>query len=313
MVSSSKAVPPRPKYESDGSGNDVSPPKEHRAAPPKENESARPAITAIRIPADGSLPYLTTLQLVKATSRYHINLQDSSLLHYSNADMREVDRHSSKFLDPIADDVQIDIHQLYHSRASLAEKATYTLRELENYHNLNAHSYGNGNGTFLDVPLAKKTDDPHLTFTHASLRLQPDVVDPFWRSGEAWSYRAFKRLYATPREGADLEMMTGEYHIMYTHVVGKGLRPNNWASNRISGDVFVLKMASGKNKEGDWYYENMPQEILHCSLGNQCLETLRSIRPTTWEIMVGERGNGRPGFISSGTGLKGMVARVPVA
>ena len=99
---------------------------------------------------------------------------------------------------------------------------------------------------------------------------------------------------------------------MYTHVVGKGLRPNNWARDRVSGDVFVLKMASGKNKEGDWYYENMPQEILHCSLGNQCLETLRSIRPTTWEIMVGERGNGPPGCISSGTGLKGMVARVQV-
>lgn len=107
--------------------------------------------------------------------------------------------------------------------------------------------------------------------------------------------------------------MTGEYHIMYTRVVGRGLRPNHFAKHRIFGDAFVLKMASEKDEKGDWYYEDIQPEILHCSLGNQCLEALRCLPPITYDTMVGERGNGPPGVISPGTGLRGMVARIDVA
>lgn len=313
MASSSKSVPSLPSYGSEGSSNDVFPPKEDQAALPEADEPALPTITAIRIPADGTLPCLITLQLVKATSNYHYSLYDSNLLRHSNADdMRDINRHSCKFFNPMVDDAQIDLGKLYDSRDSLYEKATWSLEELENHPGLHAHSYVKGTDKFLDVPLAEKTEEPHLTFTHASLRLQPNVVDPFWGSGEAWNHRAFQRLYAVPREYADLEMMTGEYHIMYTQTLGMGLHPNKWARDRVFGDAFVLKMASGKNDEGDWYYENMPQKILRCSLGNQCLETLRSVRPIAWKFMVGERGGGPPGVISPGTGLRGMVTGVYV-
>lgn len=325
MASSSKDWPPHPSYESSGLGDDVSPPKEHRAARTEEHQAARPTITAIRIPTNKHiLPYMITLELVKATSDYHLNLHDTNLLHCSNdGDMRNQHRHSSQLvnaiadddqsdalLDQVADDAQINLPKLYDSTASVYERVHLPHNS---QHRLNAHSYSNGIGTFLDVPLAEKTEKPHLTFTHASLRLQPNVVGRFWRSGEAWNQRMFQRLYAVPREEADLEMLTGEYHIMYTHAVGRGLPPNEWAIGRIFGDAFVLKMASGKNDEGDWYYENMPQEILHSSLGNQCLETLRSVRPITWKIMVGERGDGLPGVVSAGTGLRGTVTRFCVA
>lgn len=305
MAPSPKNVPPHPSYESDDSDDEASPPNDYRAAAPYEYHGERPTITAIRIPADRTLPYLTTLQLVKATPEYHFDLHDSNLLHYSSSgDMRDHHRHSSEILDQGADDALVDPHLLYDSRADDNEKADWFLEQREYQYGLNASSYDSAMGPLLDVPLAQKTETPHLTFTHASLRLQPNVVDPYWKSGEAWNFRAFKRLFAVPREDADLEMMRGEYHIMYTHAVGMGLRPNIWARERIYGDAFVLKMASGKDKEGDWYYEDMPQEILHCSLGNQCLETLRSVRPRTWKILVGERGDGLPGVISPGTGLR---------
>ena len=165
-----------------------------------------------------------------------------------------------------------------------------------------------------DVRLAKQTEPRRLTFTHASLRDQPNVVDAFWKSGEAWKQRAFQRLSANPREEAGLELtVAGEYHIMYTRVVGRGLRPNYFAKNRVFGDAFVLKMAGEKDGEGDWWYEDIPPEILHCSLGNQCLEALKCVRPVSYDTMVGERGNGPPGVISAGTGLRGMVARIYVA
>ena len=290
--------------------SDLSPSEQGRPALPQENQPTRPTITAIRIPADGALPYLTTLQLVKATSDCHANLYHSNPLHYSNLGhkYRDAHRHSIQFLNPRASDAQLDFRQLYDSIESVYQRAHWFAEDLGLAPRLFANSYSKDLGTFLDVPLTDRTEEPHLTFTHASLRLQPNVLDPFWGSGEAWNHRAFKRLFAFPREEAELEMITGEYHIMYTHFVGKDLLPNRWAKKRVWGDAFVLKMASEKNDEGDWYYEDIPQEILHCSLGNQCLETLRSMRPTTWKNMVGLRGDGPPGVISPGMGLSGIVA-----
>lgn len=314
MASSSKIVPPHPDYESDRSSDDVSSPNEHRTAKPKEIQTARPTITAMRIPADGTPPHMITLPLVKATSDYHFNLHDSTLLHHSNADdMRAHHRHSIQILNPTANDTQIDLNLLYDSIESLEEKAMWSLEELEDHPGLFANSYGNSNDRLRDIPRAEKTETPHLTFTHASLRLQPDVVDPFWKSnsGDVWNRRAFKRLYAIlPYPKVDLEKMAGEYHIMYTLAVGKGLRLNTHSRLRIFGDAFVLKMASGNNEEGDWYYENVLPEILHCSLKNQCLETLRCLRPTRWHNMVGERANGMPGLSKWGTGLKDMFTPV---
>ena len=95
---------------------------------------------------------------------------------------------------------------------------------------------------------------------------------------------------------------------MYTFALVRDLRPNGWANLSVLGDAFVLKMASGKNEAGDWYYEDAQPEILNCSLKEQCLETLRSVRPFTFETMVGERGKQPPGKISSGAGLGGMTA-----
>lgn len=309
MSSSSTIVPSRPTHESVGSTNEVSTPN-HIAPPPEGDKPARPTIKAIRIPTNGDLPYLTSLQLVKASSDYHFNIHDPNLLHHSNADnMQNVNRHCRRFLDPTADDAQIDPDDLYDSRDSVYERAQWPPKAFECDHRLHSTSYDDGKGIFLDVPLTEKSDEPHMTFTHASLRSQPNVVEPYWKSGEAWSRRAFKRLHAAPRETAHLEMITGEYHIMYTLAL-KGLSPNKWARYRVYGDAFVLKMASGKNEEGDWYYEDVPEEILRCSLGNQCLETLRSVRPVDWEMMVGERGNGPFGWISAGTGLKGKILRM---
>lgn len=306
MASSSKDVPPRPNHESDGSGDDVSNSKKHRAATNKENQPARPTITAIRIPADKTLPYLVDLELIEATKEYHFELHDCNLLHRSHSDdTQSAHHHSSDFFNPVADDAHINVHQSYDTVIPLQRKTAWPLENLEYKALSGPHSYGNDIGAFLHVPLAERTENPHLTFTHASLRLQPNVVDPFWRSEEAWKQRAFQRLYAFPREEADLEMMTGEYHILFTHLVGQGLRPNRYSKFRVWGDAFVLKMASGKNEAGDWYYEDMPEEMLHCSLGNQCLETLTNVKPVTWKTMVGERGNGPPGVISYGTGLRG--------
>lgn len=96
---------------------------------------------------------------------------------------------------------------------------------------------------------------------------------------------------------------------MYTRTMGAGLPPNQHSRGRIFGDAFILKMASGKDEEGDLYYEDIPpqiQDFKHSSLRNQCLETLRSLRPTDYQTMVGERGNGPPGVLSPGTGLPGM-------
>lgn len=316
MASSSKNVPLQPIRESDGSGGEFPLTKEHRPAPPKGKgkQRTRPIITAIRIPADGTLPYLISLQLVKATSDYHLKVHDSNLLHHSNINgTRPTHRHSSIFLDPLADDDQLDINQMYDPLASIVGKANWPVDLLERDPHLNAHSYGNGNGTFLDVPLTERTEKPHLTFTHASLRLQPNVVDSYWRSEEAWNRRAFKRVHVNPRKGQRLERLKGEYHIMYTRVLGSGLRPNQEAKGRVFGDVFLLKMASGKNEEGDWYYEDIPPVVTEAgitSLRNHCLETLRSLRPTNYKMLVGERGNGPPGVLSPGTGLPGMVARI---
>lgn len=310
MASSSENWPPHQSVESDGSSNDVSPSEGHRAAQTQENEPTRPTITAIRIPADGALPYLTTLQLVKATPDYHYNLYDPDPSQYSDfGDFRDVHRHSSLFLNPKASDAQIDIRRLYDSIESVSERAHRFYQDLGRVPRLFADANRHGPYKSPEVPLAERTKEPHMTFTHASLRLQPSVVDSFWGSGEAWNQRAFKRLYAVSREEADLEMMTSEYHIMYTLVEGESLLPNKWARKRVFGDAFVLKMASKKNGDGDWYYEDMPQEIMHCSLGNQCLETLRSLRPVTWKTMVGQRGDGPPGVISPGMGLRGMYGR----
>lgn len=113
--------------------------------PPKEHQPAHSTITAIRIPADGTLPYMTKLQLVKATSNYHFRLHDSNLSHHLNADdLRDTGGRSSKILDPSADDALIDVDQKHDSIASLKEKARRTPQELELDPRLHAHSYGNG-------------------------------------------------------------------------------------------------------------------------------------------------------------------------
>lgn len=309
MASPCKSMPPGPTCESNGLSENGPIPKKDIAKPTKKNKPLRPTITAIRIPADGTLPYLIVLELVKASSDYHFNLYDSTLVHHSKTRcMRDPGCRCIQFHNPLADHAELGENPLYDSGASVYDKATCSREELECDYSPNAFTYGNGYGTLLDVPLVKKTEEPHLTFTHATLRLQPNVAAPYWRSGEAWNQRAFQRLHANPREGADLEMMTGEYHIMYTRSGRNDLLPNLWARHRILGDAFVLKMASGTNEEGDWYYEDIPPEILHCSLGNQCLETLRSVRPNTYRSMVGERGNGPLGLISPETELRGMVA-----
>ena len=302
MTLSSENKPYRANNKSAGSGHKVSASDEHGAA--------HPTVTAVRIPADGALPYLITIPLVQATSNYHLSLRDTNLLKYSKAyDMRDTSRQCSTFLTSIVDYTQIDVDQLYDSISYLREKADWSLEVLENYPLLYPTSYGNGSGTFLNVPRAKKLDIPHLTFTHASLRLQP-LVEGFWRSREAWDRRAFKRIVAFPREKCGLEMMTGEYHLLYTCYEPLNVRPNEYARLGVFGDAFVLKMASKRNKEGDWYYEDIPKEILHCSFGNQVLEMLKSERPDTWKKMVGLRGDGLPGVISPGTGLPGMAVWV---
>ena len=313
MASASKNGPLSPIDELDGSGEDILPTKEHPAASPegKEKECARPTITAIRIATDGTLPYLITLQLVKATSEYHSSLHDSNRLHHSNADdLQSVHSRSSLFLDQLAGDDQLDINQMNDPLASTVEKADWPQDFFEPEPLPSANLYGKDNNTLLDMPLAKQTEKPHLTFTHASLSLQPNVLVPYWRSAEAWNRRAFQRVHADPREGFGLEELKGEYHILYTRTMGRGLRPNHWAKCRIFGDAFILKMASGKDEEGDWHYEDIPPQIMECSLINQCLETLRSLRPTDYQTMVGERGNGPAGMLSPGTGLPGMDARI---
>ena len=240
------AWPPRVHCESQGSDEDVSPAKKHGAAPPKKKQPARPTINAIRIPADGSPPHLTTLQLIDATPSYDFSLK-----------------------------------KLYDSKATACRRVGLPPRRLEHHHQLHNTSHGDRIRLFPDLPLAATSENPWLTFTHAGLRFQPNVADPFWKSREAWRNRAFQRLYAFPREDADLDMMTGEYHIMYTYAAARDLRLNQRADCRLSGDAFVLKMASGKDEDGDWYYEDVPQEILHCSLKDQCMETLKSLRPNS--------------------------------
>ena len=227
--------------------------------------------------------------------------------------MRDTHCRSSKILDPKTEDTRIEVDKLYDSMASRGEETRLSRQETDHDPRLQAHSYGNGYGILLDVPLAKRTANPHMTFTHASLRYQPNVVEHYWQSREAWRKRAFKRLNAVPREKAELECMTGEYHIMYTLAVGQGYLPNRWSRHGIFGDAFVLKMAGEKNDKGDYYYEDVPQDILHCSLGNQCLEALKCLPPITYTAVVGERGDQPPGMISPGTGLKGMSARILVA
>ena len=126
-----------------------------------------------------------------------------------------------------------------------------------------------------------------MTFTHASLRLQPDVLTPYWTSTseEAWKQRAFKRMDCSPRNPiAGLENMAGEYHIMHTLAIGQGLLPNKHTNYRVFGDVFVLKMARGKNAEGDLYYEDVLPKILSCSLGEHSLMALRYMQPNSWDM-----------------------------
>ena len=298
---SSKYHPPRPIHEPDALSDNDKPAKQHGAAFSKENQPARPTIIAIRIPADGSPPYAATLELVKATSDYHFNRRDPNPLHHSL-----VHSHMNRFLKPTA---EIDFDQLHDSIGSVYQRAGLPPRRLKRYHRLRPSAFGYYIGPPLDFPVAGMSKIPRLTFTHASLRFQPNVIDEFWGSGEAWKYRAFKRLYARPRQGANLDMLQGEYHIMYTFALVRDLRPNVWSNMSVLGDAFVLKMASGKNEAGDWYYEDAQPEILDCSLKEQCLEALRSVRPVTFETMVGERGKQPPGKISHGTGLSGRAVQ----
>ena len=263
--------------------DNVSSPQNREVAPLNANQPVRSTITAIRIPADGSLPYRTKLELVKSVSDYDSNLPDSNLWHRSIADdMRDIRRQSSKVFSPFAEvtQTQINLDQLYDSIGSVYERLGLHPRELGDPHVSHSRLRGNGMGAPLDIPLAGISKYPRLSFTHASLRLQPNVVKKYWRSEEAWRYRAFKRFCAVPRESAGLDMMVaGEYHLMYTFAVGEGLRPNKWAEHRVSGDVFVLRMAREKNDDGDWHYEDLPEDILQCSLVVQCMETLRKMRP----------------------------------
>ena len=290
----------RPAQEPDALSDNVKSPKQHGAASSEKNRPARPTIIAIRIPADGSPPYPTTLELVKAIpdnplSRGNPNPSHHSLVH----------RHMSRLLNPTA---EIDLDQLHDSIGSVYQKAGLPPRGPKRYPQLHPSACGLQIGPPLDIPLAGISKIPCLTFTHASLRFQPDVVTKFWGSGDAWKYRSYKRLYACPRQGSDLDILQGEYHIMYTFALERNLRPNAWANLSVLGDAFVLKMASGKNEAGDWYYEDAQPEILTCSLIEQCLETLRSVRPFTFETMVGERGKQPPGKISPGAGLRGRAA-----
>ena len=113
--------------------------------PPKENQPAHSSITAVRIPADGTLPYVVNLQLVNTTSNYHVGLHGSNPLHHSSADdMRDTGRRSSKTLSPWADDALIDIDETYNTTVSLEEKARRGLQALELAPRPTAHSYGNG-------------------------------------------------------------------------------------------------------------------------------------------------------------------------
>lgn len=131
-----------------------------------------------------------------------------------------------------------------------------------------------------------------MTFTHASLRHQPDVLNPYWASTseDAWNDRAFQRLNGGPiTPNDDGESMQGEYHVMYTAAIGKGLLPNKHVDYRMFGDAFVLKMASGKNAEGDLYYEDVPPRILSCSLREHCLVALRDLPSNAWDMRGGDK------------------------
>ena len=112
--------------------------------PPTEHQPAHSSITAVRIPADGTLPYVVNLQLVDTTSNYHVRLHGSNPLHHSSADdMRDTGR-SSKTPSPWADDAPIDVDETYDKTVSLEEKARRSLQALELAPRPNTHSYGNG-------------------------------------------------------------------------------------------------------------------------------------------------------------------------
>ena len=83
--------------------------------------------------------------------------------------------------------------------------------------------------------------------------------------------------------------MGGEYHIMHTLAIGKGLLPNKHTDYRIFGDAFVLKMARGKNAEGDLYYEDVLPKILSSSLGEHSLVALRYMPTNSWDTMGGDQ------------------------
>ena len=83
--------------------------------------------------------------------------------------------------------------------------------------------------------------------------------------------------------------MAGEYHIMHTLAIGKGLLPNKHTNYRVFGDAFVLKMAHRKNAEGDLYYEDVLPKILSCSLGEHSLMALRYMQPNSWDRRGGDR------------------------
>ena len=280
-------------------------------SPPPKVYHPRLTTTAIRIPADGSQIHLTTLKLVEADSNSHCNPPDSIQSHNSNGGEIQVPKsHTSASLNPLTENTKVDLDELYNSQRLVYQRAGLP-RKPTRLEFLVFNPYFRSQAPGFHVPFAGISETPFPNFSHASLRFQPDVVTEFWKSGEAWKYRAFKRLVFNPREGENLDMMMGEYHIMYTLALTPGLRANYWSNFRILGDAFVLKMASEKNEDGDWYYEDVPQEILSCSLGPQCMETLRSIRTYNLYTMVGERGDQPPGKISFGTGKRDIAVLLP--
>ena len=180
MAAPCKSVPPGPTCESNGLSENGPIPKKDIAKPTKKNKPLRPTITAIRIPADGTLPYLIVLELVKASSDYHFNLYDSTLVHHSKTRcMRDPGCRCIQFHNPLADHAELGENPLYDSGASVYDKATCSGEELECYYSPNAFSYGNGYGTLLDVPL-----DLHARHFTPPAKCRRSLLE-IWRSLEA--------------------------------------------------------------------------------------------------------------------------------
>ena len=64
-------------------------------------------------------------------------------------------RHSIHFLNPLADDGQLDIEKMDVSVASTGENANWPHDLIESDPLLNTSPYGNGNGALFDVSLTK--------------------------------------------------------------------------------------------------------------------------------------------------------------